>query len=150
MHALFRIAVKPFTSPIRTSKVRDIVFSFLMTMEDGEKSSIYSLGDNTDKLVEKLWPSVYKDGEEYIFDNNGFGSYSRGDVDIFVAAKTSVEAGHVVAETVAMVKTAAEMHVAGQPLVLSTRNTVTVAAGYPCRHVQVITKYARSMSSSVF
>lgn len=121
-----------------------------MTMEDGEKSNIYSLGDNTDKLIENLWPSVYEDGEGYIFDNNGFGSYSRGDVDIFVAAKTSAEAEWVVAETVAMVKTAAEIHVVGRPLVLSTRNTVTVAAGYPCRHVQIITKYARSVSSSVF
>lgn len=118
-------------------------------MEDGEQSNIYTLGDTVDSMIEKLWPSEYEDGEEYIFDDNGFGSYSRGDVDIFITAKSSLEAERTVAETVSMVKTATEIYV-GQPLVLSTRNTVTVAAGYPCRHIQVITKYARSTSSPEF
>ena len=74
------------------------------------------------------------------WDWNGFGSYNRADIDVFVTADTIEQAGAKVRA----------MHslfcAAGDVVVIRTPNTITYCRSWPERHVQVVLLVGRDMS----
>ena len=72
------------------------------------------------------------DDDPMCWDWNGFGSYNRADVDVFVSAGTIEEANRKVHAL------HSKLCAAGDVVVIRTPNTITYCRSWPERHVQVV------------